>query len=143
MITREQYFQAKPHDAIQAIAADALLDAVNGLIAEFVTKGGSVYQCPNTGTQISGSKGGQGDGGFRLETATTGKGHSSHKEARGVDVFDPHDILDNWLTTFDKGLEKNAMLEKYGLYREHPGTTPTWCHLTTRAPLSGHRTFWP
>jgi hypothetical protein len=29
------------------------------------------------------------------------------------------------------------------LYREDPGSTPGWVHLTTRAPKSGRRTFIP
>ena len=69
--------------------------------------------------------------------------HSSHKEARAVDVYDPSDRLDEWLDTFEHGDGDNTRLEQHGLYREAPASTPTWCHLTTRAPHSGRRTFAP
>lgn len=136
MITAEQYFQAKPHLPIHDAAAADLLARANALCARYEEETGeAVPACPNTGTQVSGSKGGDGDGGFRLATATTGREHSSHKEARGVDVFDPRGDLDGWVT--------DEILEQFGLYREHPDDTPGWCHLTTRAPASGHRTFHP
>lgn len=137
MILIAQYFGSKPHTETHWRAAMDLLSIVNRLIVEFQTMYGFHADDidPDTGTQISGSRGGNGDGGFRLPTATTGKGLSSHKEARGIDIYDPHNLLDNWLT--------DAILEQYGLYREHPDSTPGWCHLTTRAPGSGLRTFQP
>jgi len=103
---------------------------------------------PDTGTEISGARGGAGDGGFRLQTATTGKSNSSHKDAKGVDDYDKDDAFDKWLDQFEVPMPNgqpggNSKLEEYGLYREHPSTTPTWCHLTTRAPASGRRTFYP
>lgn len=143
-MTNPQYFQAKPHTALHEEAADDLLKRRNALRSEWCDlTGREPPTCPNTGTEISGSKGGQGDGGFRMPTATTGKENSSHKEARGVDDFDPGDELDKWLNQFEDGKGGNSKLESYGLYREHPDDTPGWCHLTTRAPHSGHRTFKP
>jgi len=52
-----------------------------------------------------------------------------------VDVADGNGKLDETIT--------DALLEAHGLYREHPEATPGWCHLTTRAPKSGRRTFYP
>lgn len=132
MITTEDYFQAKPHTQAQTDAAVDLLQRVNAL-CDYLNY--EPLRCPNTGTQISGSKAGQGDGGFRLVTATTGKEHSSHKEARGVDVYDPDGMLDGVIT--------DAALERFGLYREDPSSSPGWCHLSTRPPASGARTFLP
>lgn len=144
MITREQYFAGKPHTPEQEAAAAVLLERNNALRAEYEqATGQTLPDCPNTGSGISGSKGGQGDGGFRLQTATTGRGNSSHKEAKGVDNFDPHDGLDTWLDQFEDGLGGNSKLEAHDLYREATGSTPGWCHTTTRAPHSGHRTFLP
>jgi len=57
------------------------------------------------------------------------------KNGRGVDIYDPENALDNWLT--------DAILERHGLFRESPLHTPRWCHLTDRAPKSGKRTFLP
>lgn len=132
MITLSQYFQAKPHDADQEMAATHLLRRVNDLLIELNHIPPS---CPNTGTQISGSKGGSGDGGFRLKTSTTGSSRSSHKDAMGIDIFDPENHLDDLIT--------DTILEKHGLYREAPIATSRWCHLTTRMPHSGRRTFLP
>ena len=144
MITAEQYFQAKPHSAEQDIAADDLLVRVNELLdeAERLMAFRRVV-CPNTGSEVSGSKGGTGDGGFRLPTSTTGSPHSSHKEARAVDVYDPGGHLDDWLDDFEQANGGNTMLENHGLYREAPDSTTGWCHLTTRPPHSGKRTFHP
>ena len=135
MITQDQYFSGKPHTPEHDAAATELLTRVNLLLGD--AEAASIAQsiCPNTGTQISGSKGGSGDGGFRLTTATTGAPGSSHKEARAVDVYDPKGHLDDWLT--------DAKLETYGLYREAPSATLGWCHLSTRPPRSGKRTFNP
>lgn len=144
MITLEQYFAAKPHDAEDEIMADDLLVRVNALIDEAVRAGGFTRTlCPNTGTEISGSKGGAGDGGFRMQTSTTGAPNSSHKQAKAVDVYDASDRLDEWLDQFEHGDGDNTVLERHGLYREHPQSTPGWCHLSTRAPMSGRRTFHP
>ena len=144
MISLENYFQGKPHTPDDDIAADDLLVRVNELIAEAERSVEfTSTNDPDTGTQISGSKGGSGDGGFRLSTSTTGSARSSHKEARAVDVFDPLGHFDNWLDKFEHGNGDNTMLAQYGLYREHPDHTPTWTHLSTRAPGSGKRTFHP
>lgn len=161
MITPEQYFQAKPHSPAQAAAALDLLERRNALREEFyAATGNEPALCPNTGTEVSGSKGGQGDGGFRLETATAGRSHSSHKirytqqpdgswtddpgsAKAGVDDYDPLDRFDLWLNIFEDGAGGNSKLAEHDLYREHPDDTPGWCHLTTRRPSSGHRTFLP
>ena len=143
MITVSHYFGPKPHTPEHDANAQHLLEAVNALIDQAVYEGQfSRNVDPDTGTEISGSKGGAGDGGFRLSTATTGRTLSSHKEARGVDVFDPTDRLDAYLSRFDSE-DRNPVLEKFALYREHPDSTPGWCHLSTRAPGSGKRTFLP
>ena len=144
MITLPQYFGAKPHDEEHEALADDLLTRVNSLIDEAVRVMAFTRNVDlDTGTEISGSKGGAGDGGFRLSTATTGSGKSSHKEAKAVDVFDPRDHLDTWLDDFEHGNGDNTKLEEYGLYREAPEATPGWTHLSTRAPGSGRRTFKP
>lgn len=135
MITPEQYFQAKPHTPEHAAAASGLLEKVNALIEWALTVGFDAPTCPNTGTQISGSKGGQGDGGFRLSTSTTGAAGSKHKLAHAVDVYDPGNALDTLLSDDD--------LRRFGLYREAPESTQGWCHLQDLAPGSGHRTFVP
>lgn len=155
MITAHQYFgpKADSPECTPQIKwnADKLLLAVNGLLDEAREAG--VYDDaidPDTGTCISGAKGGNGDGGFRLASSTTGSVKSMHRRARAVDVYDPDSRLDDWLTTFDlAGGNRNTMLDKHGLYREASestkGGTPAqdWCHLQDMAPGSGHSTFNP
>lgn len=142
MITVEQYF-AKPRSADQEAAATDLLQRVNELLADAYTHGVYEFIDPDTGSQISGTKGGSGDGGFRLPDSKTGPPGSSHRQAMAVDVYDPTDELDTWLDEFERDGGQNSMLEKHGLYREHPSATNGWCHLSTRAPRSGKRTFLP
>lgn len=146
MITLQQYFQTKPHTVDHSRSAEDLLKRRQALREDYYAAhpGVAVDIDPDTGTEISGANGGSGDGGFRLRGSTTGVGNSSHLDALGVDDSDQKNHFDDWLSTFDKDDGRhNAMLEKHGLYREHPGYTLTWSHLTTRAPKSGKRTFIP
>lgn len=153
MITIDQYFknpttkEMKPHTGEHESHAIELLERREALRAEYYAETGRQGPDidPDTGTEISGKKNGSGDGGFRLAGSPTSEGRlSSHEEARGVDDSDQDNAFDDWLTTYDRNDGRdNEKLEKHGLYREHPDATPTWCHLTTRAPKSGKRTFRP
>jgi hypothetical protein len=143
VITLEQYFSRKPHTVEHSASATDLLRRVAALVKDAENDGFKRTIDSDTGSEISGSKGGSGDGGFRLHNAATGRLRSSHKEAMGVDVYDPTNALDNWLNKFEDGKGNNAMLAKHGLYREHSYATLSWCHLSTRAPKSGRRTFYP
>jgi hypothetical protein len=138
-ITSEHYFAGymKPgqeHKGItneHRVNAEVLLVKVNAMLDELAT----VYRCsldvnPKTGTLISGTR----NGGWRPKDCPEGSDRSSHKEGRGVDIYDPDGDLDSTIT--------DAMLKKHGLYREHPSQTKSWLHLTDRAPGSGKRTFY-
>lgn len=135
MISLEQLFGPwfnHPDATIERKAnARTLLVAVNNLLDEAAHDGVIVPVNPATSSQVSG----QTLGGFRPQNAAQGKPHSSHKEGRGVDVYDPHEKLDNYIT--------DDILEAFGLYRESPVSTRGWTHLTDRAPGSGKRTFNP
>jgi hypothetical protein len=135
VITLEDYFGPwidHPDATIERQAnARTLLGPVNDLLNEAAEDG---VICPvnaATGSQISG----QTLGGFRPQNAAQGSPASSHKQGRGVDIYDPGNKLDSWLD--------DEKLEAFGLYREAPQSTPKWCHLTDRAPGSGRRTFQP
>jgi hypothetical protein len=131
-ITLDQYFIGRKHTAQQASNATDLLIAVNSLLAHYsIDEGVELPTNPHTGTLISG----QTEGGFRLPDCPQGAPNSSHKEAKAVDVYDPSDDLDTYLN--------DEILTRYNLYREAPTSTHGWCHLTTRAPGSKHRTFLP
>lgn len=114
----------------QANAA-TMLEDVNRLLAEAEAKGIDLEMNPQTKTLVSGVS----YGGFRPQECPQGAPHSAHKEGLAVDIYDPHGALDRWVT--------DLILEKYGLYREHPADTNGWCHLTSRAPGSGKRSFHP
>ena len=135
MISVADYFgpHATCEDATveRKVAAADMLDKVNALLVEAEQFGVELQMNPDTGTLISG----QTFGGFRPQSCTVGAAHSSHKEGRAVDIYDPHGELDRWIT--------DLMLEKHGLYREHPADTVGWCHLSDKAPGSGKRTFHP
>lgn len=132
-ITLHDYFGDKPRTQEQADNATELLRRVNGLLAEYVASGGVMTIDKDTGTYISGAKGGSGDGGFRLPDSTTGAPNSKHRKAQAVDVSDQAEGLDEWLS--------DKMLTKHGLYRESPLVTITWCHLQSMPPGSGNRTY--
>ena len=143
MITREQYF-TKPRSERQDAHADELLGKVNALLVEFrQATGEPEYIDPDTDTEISGEQGGDGDGGFRTPGSITGALGSSHRQAQGIDPYDPKNKIDDWLDTFETPGGGNTKLEEYDLYREHPSATRGWCHLSTRAPGSRKRTFYP
>ena len=134
MITLQDYFSDKPHPTEYNLNALTLLYRVNNLLAAYTTDTGLIIpNNPATGSQVSGS----GDGGFRLPTSTTGSSKSAHKVAQAVDIADHGEHLDKWLDKYPDALIK------YDLYREEPSATINWCHLGTRKPLSGKRTFKP
>jgi len=111
--------------------AAGMLVMVNKLLGYAVTKGVRLQVNPVTRTQVSGEK----DGGWRPQACPIGAPLSAHKQGMAVDVYDPDGALDDFLT--------DEILRDFGLYREHPASTRGWCHLTTRAPGSGKRTFYP
>ena len=134
MITLQDYFGDKAHPTEYNLNALTLLYRVNNLLAAYTTDTGLIIpNNPATGSQVSGS----GDGGFRLPTSTTGSSKSAHKVAQAVDIADHGEHLDKWLDKYPDALIK------YDLYREEPSATINWCHLGTRKPLSGKRTFKP
>jgi len=142
MIYVAEYFR-KPHSWEQEERAGGLLANVEALRQEAEREGVARSLDPDTGCEISGSKGGDGDGGFRTPGSDTGVPGSAHRSGEAVDVYDPENKLDTWLDTFETGDGGNTKLSVYGLFREAPDSTPGWCHLQTRAPGSGKRTFQP
>lgn len=141
MITLDDYFGEKLMNSEVTPEfidnASMLLAEVNTLLAEAVGAVGYSHELvdPDTCCQISGAKGGSGDGGFRLAASTTGSQTSQHRKANAVDIYDPDNVLDKWLT--------DDILRRYDLYREHPDHTPGWVHLQRVPPRSGKRTFIP
>jgi hypothetical protein len=111
--------------------AEILLVRINALLLDLVNHPTCDLEInPKTGSLISGTR----NGGWRPPDCPEGAPNSSHKQGRGVDIYDADGDLDNTLN--------DALLEKYDLYREHPAQTHTWLHLTDRSPPSGKRTFY-
>ena len=111
---------------------DNLCDTVNKLLYQYEQETGNVVPKNRvTGTQVSGEV----YGGFRPQDCPIGTPNSAHKQGMAVDIYDPDGGLDQWIT--------DAVLIIHDLYREHPDATVHWCHLTTRSPASGNRTFRP
>lgn len=135
MITASDYFRAYAnHPAITdeiSSNADTLIGRVNLFLDECQSLGWEPKINPSTGTYISG----QDNGGWRPPECPIGAPSSSHKQGQGVDIADADGSLDALVT--------DELLARHGLYREHPEATLTWCHLTTRPPKSGKRTFFP
>jgi hypothetical protein len=137
-ITVAQYFRDKPRSKEHGDNAVGLLAAVNSLLFEAAEDGAYDYAIdPDTGGQISGSKGGSGDGGYRLPDSETGAEGSNHKSANGVDVFDPARTLAKWC------VENPDRIAAHGLWCEDFRWTPTWCHFQRVPPRSGNRIYIP
>jgi len=135
MISIDQYFGAfiHHHEVTEEIMDNAsnLLDHVDKLMAYAIEDMLTIPVNPDTNSQVSGRE----YGGFRPSDCPIGAKTSAHKTGLAVDIYDPHNTLDEWIT--------DEMLEECGLYREAPSSTPHWTHLSVRRPPSGHRTFQP
>ena len=105
------------------------------MLNAYVAAGGIMTIDPDTGTYISGARGGNGDGGFRLPDSPTGVPSSTHKKGQGGDISDQQNQLDAWLN--------RSRLVEFGLWRETPKATITWCHTQIIPPKSGLRTYSP
>ena len=88
---------------------------------------------PSTKSQISGSL----YGGLRPASATVGAAKSAHKLGLAVDIYDPHEEIDNWL------MSHQPLLTALGIYIEHPSATKGWSHWSIKAPKSGNHVFYP
>ena len=106
-----------------------LCDLVNDLLVEAEAHGVDIKTNWRTKTVVSGEQ----YGGFRPKDCPIGAPGSAHKQGMGVDIFDPDNELDNYVT--------DAILTAHDLYRESPGSTKGWCHLQTRP--TKNRTFLP
>ena len=62
---------------------------------------------------------------------------SQHVECCAGDLYDPEGELDDWC------MSNQAVLERIGLWLEHPSATKGWCHLQIVPPKSGRRVFYP
>lgn len=140
MITLNHYFGEFLHSpevtTLHVAHAIKLLDGVSNLMQAAVEAGVRFPINPVTKSQVSGAQ----YGGWRPRACPIGSPGSSHKEGRGIDLYDPTNEIDAWCAM---QASPGGALERFGLYIEHPTSTPRWCHLTDRAPSSGNRVFYP
>ena len=140
MITEKQYFGFWMYrtDKTNLITEHSakLLKAVNGLMEEAEKQGVKFPVNPVTRSQVSGAE----YGGFRPLACPIGAPGSAHKQGSAIDIFDPENLIDVWCV--DQS-EKGELLERYGIYIEHPASTPKWSHWSIRRPQSGNRVFIP
>jgi hypothetical protein len=111
--------------------ASALLRQVNLLLNAAERDGVELKTNPVTNSMLSGTQ----YGGFRPQSCPIGAPQSSHKLGMAIDVYDPQGLIDAWIN--------DGILTQYQLYREAPAYTKGWCHLSTKPPKSGRRTFIP
>lgn len=144
MISVNEYFGRWVHDAPDEHLKNArnLLEAVGKLIGYLIGQGITFPYNPNTHTLISGRQ----YGGYRPQSCPEGAPQSAHKQALAVDLYDPQGDIDDYLladyeSSQDAG--KPSILERYGIYIEHPSKTISWSHWSIRAPKSGNRVFYP
>jgi hypothetical protein len=113
--------------------AEDLLRRVN-LVCEVCDASGIDFPLnQRTNSYVSGSQ----YGGFRPQSCDVGSPLSSHKEGKGIDIYDPNHEIATWF------MKHAALLKEHGLAMEHPDHTSGWCHLTTRIPKSGRTVFLP
>lgn len=138
MISVAQYFLDKNPPMQHMANAVELLRHVNALLECAATD--DCYENeidPDTGTQISGAKGGSGDGGYRAADSKTGAPKSNHKTGQAVDVCDTKRLLAQWC------VDHQEDLDRHGLYCEDFRWSPVWVHLQSVAPASKKRIYIP
>lgn len=143
MISIKDYYGVKSHPALTPVVqanAQRFISKVNTFIAYCITCQQLFLTSPATKTQISTDV-----GGWRTPDCKSGSPFSSHKEGRGIDLYDGVDgKIGKWLLE-DK--EAQAKAKDLGLYFEHPDATKGkishWLHITDRAPPSKKLFFYP
>lgn len=104
--------------------AEDLLIRVNALLERAAGDGVALAINPRTGSAVSGET----NGGFRPQDCPIGAPRSTHKEARGVDIYDPRRELARWC------YREHEWLRQLGLSMEDARWTPGWVHLQSRPP---------
>lgn len=127
-ITVEEYFAAyagHPDITPERLAnGEALIGKVDALLEAAALDGLVLAVNPYTDCLISGS----GNGGFRPQACLIGAPKSTHKQGRGVDIYDPQRRLQAWCYRHPE------LMKELGLTMENGRWTPTWCHLQDTPP---------
>ncbi len=139
MITLADYYMGRDriyaHELTDEKRANAAIfvDRINRLIPEMQADGVLLQQHPVHKSAFS--------SGWRPEAinhATAGAApKSKHMTCQAGDLYDPDGEIDEW------ALAHPEILERIGLWQEHPSATKNWCHLQSIPPKSGNRVFYP
>lgn len=128
MITVEEYLyqhvplsDKKDIPEFVTINANGLIPKVNALLAD--------PACPDSAEVRSGYR-----PPWYNSHVPNAAPNSKHMTGQAIDITDDDGQIDDWLT--------DELLEKYGLYREHPSQTKSWVHLQDVPPKSGKRTYY-
>lgn len=116
---------------------DALIIPVNEICLMAELDGVLLEDDPDTGTAISGSRGGTGAGGLRTPAIVSAAPNSQHYFGNALDRVDALRALMRWCLTHSQELVKR------GLYMEHPQWTSVWCHFQRVPPGTHSRWFIP
>jgi len=111
--------------------------AVNTVCLEAEGDGVILLDDPDTGTAISGARGGNGSGGIRVPEVVSIATASPHYDGNAVDRVDAKRALMRWC------LRNVDVLVELGLYLEHPQWTSVWVHFQRVPPKSRSRFFIP
>ncbi len=132
MITPETYYMGRDKQYPEELTQDKRNNAIitltrcNSLTAKY---------CEATGAATPGLRSGWRP--YSVNLRVDGAPRSRHLTCQAIDLSDPGHKFSTWCLS---NLEE---LEAHGLYMEAPEHTPSWCHLQTVAPRSGHRVFIP
>jgi hypothetical protein len=115
------------------VNAATCVERTNALIAELEADGIKVEASPISKTPVS--------SGWRpaaVNGTTPGAAvRSKHMSCEAIDLYDPEGDIDEW------ALAHPGVLEKIGLWQEHPSSTKGWAHFQIVPPRSGNRVFYP
>ncbi len=139
MITIEQYYMGRDRaygneltDEKRANAA-RWVKLINLLIPELQSAGILLHQHPQNKSPLS-----SGWRPVKINSITAGAAvHSKHTTCQAGDLYDPEGEIDEW------ALAHPEVLERIGLWQEHPSATKGWAHFQSVPPKSGNRCFYP
>ena len=139
MITLANYYMGRDRSYPQLLSTDLrnnaarTVEAANLLLAAAEADG--VKFKPNLATAMVRS-------GWRppaVNGNTPGASKTSlHMQCLAVDLEDVGGRLGAWCL-----LRADTVLRDLALWLEHPGSTPSWCHVQLKPPGSGNRVFRP
>lgn len=139
MITIAQYYMGRDQAYAKELTPQKHLNAantvqrVNALIAAYEADGGVLYDHPVNKSNVSSGWRPQ-----RVNASTAGAAPmSNHMLCAACDIYDPDGHFDEW------ALDHPEVLEKIGLWQEHPSATKGWLHVQITPPRSGKRVFYP